>query len=141
MRLNLARQTDHAVRAMVWLADQPAGTRRKAAEIATAVAIPRPFAARVLAQLNRRGLLAARAGHDGGYALARPVEQISLLEIIEAMEGPVCAQTCLLRDQTCGAGGQCVLHAGWHASQDALRAVLRTTHLAPASDPTVASAV
>jgi Rrf2 family protein len=134
MRLNLTRQADHAIRAMIWLAGQPVGSRRKAAEIAEAVAIPGPFAARVLAQLNRSGLLAARAGYEGGYWLGRPADQISLLEVIEAMEGPVRANACLLRDTSCGSGGNCVLHDAWRASQDALRSVLGATPLAHAHD-------
>ena len=140
MRLNLTRQADHALRAMVWLVEQPSGTRRKAAEIAQAAVIPRPFASRVLAQLNRSGLLAARAGQDGGYALARPADQITLLDVIEAMEGPVHAYACLLRDQTCGTGNDCVLHEAWRASQDALRAVLSATSLATVLDPAVTQA-
>jgi Rrf2 family protein len=131
--LTLSRQGDHAVRAMVWLAGQPTEGRRKAAEIAEAVGIPPAFAARVLAQLNRAGLLDARAGSVGGYALARPAASISLLEVIEAAEGPLLARGCILRDQPCGTDGYCVLHEAWQASQNALRAVLAETPLV--SDP------
>jgi DNA-binding IscR family transcriptional regulator len=67
--LSPSREADHAVRALAWLAAQPAGSRRKAAEIANAAGIPGPFAARVLAQLNRAELLHARAGQDGACAL------------------------------------------------------------------------
>jgi len=133
LRLNLTRQADHAVRAMVYLAGQPTGGRRKAAEIAAATGIPGPFAARVLAQLQRSGLLIARAGHDGGYVLARPAASLSLLEVIEAMEGPLHASTCLMRDQVCGHDGYCVLHAAWSAAQAALRDVLAAT---PITEPT-----
>ena len=135
LRLNLTRQADHAVRAMVYLAGQPAGERRKAAAIAAAAGIPAPFAARVLAQMQRSGLVVARAGHDGGYVLARPASDVSLLEIIEAMEGPLQASTCLMRDQACGHGGHCVLHGAWSAAQQALREVLASTPLASAQPP------
>jgi Rrf2 family protein len=129
LRLNLTRQADHALRAVVYLAGQPAGERRKAAEIAAATGIPGPFAARVLSQLQRSGLLAARAGHEGGYVLARPAASLSLLHVIEAMEGPLHASACLMRDQTCGEGGLCVLHGAWSAAQAALRDVLAATPL------------
>jgi Rrf2 family protein len=130
VRLSLTRQADHAVRAMVWLAGQPAGDRRKAAEIAEAVHIPPPFAARVLSQLNKQGLLDARAGHDGGYTLARPSAGVSLLEIIEAIEGPLRSRTCLLRDAQCGEGGQhCPLHDAWSTAQATFRDALATTTL------------
>lgn len=136
MRLNLTRQADHAVRAMVYLAGQPPGERRKAAEIAAATAIPAAFAARVLAQLQRAGLLLARAGHDGGYTLARPASRVSLLEVIEAMEGPIQARTCLMHDQLCGQESHCVLHGAWSAAQTALREVLAATPLSVAGRPT-----
>jgi Rrf2 family protein len=128
--MNLTRQADHAVRAMLYLAGQPAGERRKAAEIAGATGIPGPFAARVLSQLQRTGLLVARAGHDGGYSVAGDPTRLSLLQVIEAMEGPLQATTCLMRDQACGHDGHCVLHEGWSAAQGALRDVLAATPLA-----------
>ena len=132
MRMSLTRQADHAVRALVWLAGQPAGSRRKAAEIAGAVGIPLPFAARVFARLQRSGFLIARAGHDGGYALARRPSDVSLLEVIEAFEGPLRARGCLMRDGACGAGGFCQLHGAWATAQSALRDVLAGTSLAEA---------
>lgn len=124
MRLNLTRQADHALRAMVFLAGQRDGGRRKAAEIAAAAGIPVPFAARVLAQLQHAGLLDARAGRDGGYILARNPAAISLLDVIEAIEGPLEARDCLLRDHRCGTDGHCLLHEAWAAAQGALREVL-----------------
>jgi Rrf2 family iron-sulfur cluster assembly transcriptional regulator len=132
MRLSLSRQADHAVRAMVWLAERPPGDRRKAAEIAEAVEIPRAFAARVLARLNGAGLLDGRAGYLGGYALARPAAAISLLDVIEAIEGPLRARSCLLRDAPCGTGDDCPMHTAWRTSQDALRDVLAATAIVPA---------
>jgi Rrf2 family protein len=114
---------------MAWLASQPIGRRRKAAEIAAAVGIPLPFAARVLSQLNRRGLLQARAGQDGGYTLARSGESVSLLEVIEAIEGPLRAPMCLLRDVRCGASQPCRLHDAWSTAQEALRSALASTTL------------
>ena len=132
MRMSLTRQADHAVRALVWLAGQPAGSRRKAAEIAGAVGIPLPFAARVFARLQRAGFLAARAGHDGGYALARRPSDVSLLQVIEAFEGPLHARGCLMRDGACGVGGFCQLHGAWATAQAALRNVLAGTSLAEA---------
>jgi Rrf2 family protein len=122
--LSPSRQADHAVRAVVWLAAQPAGSRRKAAEIAAAAGIPGPFAARVLAQLHRAGLLHARAGQEGGYALARTAAELTLLDVLEAVEGPLTARRCLLRDAPCGADGGCALHGAWAAAQQAFRAAL-----------------
>ena len=137
MRLTLTKQTEYALRALVWLSqveetDRVGGlpSRHTAAAIARAAQIPPMFAARVLAQLQRQGLLRARAGQQGGYTLARSAAAVSLLEVIEAVEGPLQTRTCVLRDSACGAGGTCILHDAWNAAQDALRAVLSRTTLA-----------
>ena len=134
MRLTLTKQAEYAVRILVWLAQgAPAAAgaprRRKAAAIAAATAIPPIFAARVLALLQRQGLLLARAGQQGGYTLARPAPDISLLDVVEAVEGPLVSRECVLRDLPCGADGYCVLHEGWSSAREALRTVLAHTTL------------
>ena len=133
-------QAGHAIRAMVWLAQTEAESqigemvsRQKAATIADAVGIPPAFAPRVLARLQHEGLLRARAGRQGGYTLARPAGRISLLEVIEAIEGPLLSQECLLRDESCGTTQFCVLHNAWGAAQEALRTVLEQTSLSAAA--------
>ena len=139
MRLDLTKQAGHVIRAMVWLAETEAQSqtgeptsRQTAAAIASAVGIPPAFAARLLAQLRRRDLLRARAGQQGGYTLARPASEISLLEVIEAAEGPLLSHECLLRDSSCGTTDYCVLHTAWSAAQEALRTVLSQVSLAEA---------
>lgn len=129
VRLNLTRAADHALRAMVWLASRTPGTRHKAAAIATGAVIPPSFAARVLAQLHRSGLLSARAGQDGGYSLSRAASAVTLLEVIEAVEGPLRATHCLLRDHDCGLDGYCALHGPWSEAQEGLRRALSETPL------------
>ena len=145
MRLRLTKQTEYALRALLWLAGPaapPAGAapaegaaggrgRQKAAAIAGATGIPPVFAQRVLGQLQRRGFLDARAGRWGGYALVRPADRVSLLEVVEAVEGPLVTRTCVLREDACGAPGRtCVLHDAWRAGQDSLRTTLAGTTLA-----------
>jgi Rrf2 family protein len=131
--LRPTKQTEYALRALLWLADTipPAaagGGRQKAAAIAGATGIRPVFAQRVLGQLQRRGFFDARAGRQGGYALARPARRVSLLEVIEAVEGPLATQTCVLREGACGAPGRDrVLHGAWRAGQEALRAAFADT--------------
>jgi Rrf2 family protein len=157
--MRLTKQTEYALRALLWLAlgtrvvpGQPAaggeagpaggaegsrdgGGRQKAAAIASATGIPPVFAQRVLGHLQRQGFVDARAGQQGGYALARPADGITLLEVIEAVEGPLVTRTCVLSDVGCGERGQyCVLHDAWRAGQDALRAALARTTLAGGTD-------
>jgi Rrf2 family protein len=137
MRLTLTKEAEYALRALVWLsaAEETARAaglpgRQKAAAISSAAHIPPVFTARVLAQLRRQGLLWARAGQHGGYTLAHPAGAISLLRVIEAVEGPLQTRTCVLRNGACGAGGTCLLHDAWSTAQDALRSALAATTLA-----------
>jgi Rrf2 family protein len=154
MRLTLTKETEYALRALVWLARAEATeaaaaaeaghaggpvSRHKAAAISSAATIPPHFATRVLAHLQRQGLLRARAGQQGGYTLARPASDVSLLDVIEAVEGPLQTRTCVLRDAACSSDGTCVLHNTWRAAQSALREVLEGTTLATAVPSAVPS--
>ncbi len=136
MRLTLTKQAEYALRILVHLAGAErnghAGEapRQKAAEISSATSVPPAFAMRVLALLQRRGLLVARAGQHGGYTLAKPACDVTVLEVIEAVEGPLSNRRCVLRDSACGEGGRCLLHDAWTASGQALRNVLSSTTLA-----------
>jgi Rrf2 family protein len=137
---------------MVWLARQDESTssrvsaearparRHKAAAIARGTGIPPAFAARVLAQLHHHNLLDARTGQHGGYVLARPAGEISLLEVIEAAEGPLVTKECVLRDMRCSPNNPCILHGAWSAAQLALRSVLAQTPVAGPGAPAPAIA-
>jgi Rrf2 family protein len=140
MRLALTKQAEYALRILMWLAsgeaaDRASGAapaRQKAADIAAANDVPPVFATRVLALLQRQGLLLARAGQQGGYTLGRTSEDISLLEVVESIEGPLVTRECVLRDGLCGTEGYCLLHDAWSAAREALCAVLASTTLAGA---------
>jgi Rrf2 family protein len=140
MRLTLTKQAEYALRVLVWLSADAAAEgaggqeppRRKAAQIAAATAVPPVFAMRVLALLQRHGLLRARAGQQGGYTLARQPSAISLLEVVEVVEGPLHTRECVLRDGLCGEDELCLLHDAWSTAREALRSVLGQTTLAAA---------
>jgi Rrf2 family transcriptional regulator, iron-sulfur cluster assembly transcription factor len=140
MRLTLTRQAEYALRILLLLAtnesaDRASGlhpARHKAAQIAAAAEVPAAFATRVLALLQRHGLLFARAGQHGGYTLGRAAGAISLLEVVEAVEGPLITRECVMRDGPCGQDGYCLLHDAWSAAREALRSVLARTPLSSA---------
>lgn len=129
MRLELGRRADYAVRAVVDLArHHPGGGRRKAREIASEMAIPRTFAPQILAELVRVELVTSVAGPGGGYALARAPADITLLDVVRAVDGEPRSTACVLRGGPCRWEGVCAVHVPWTRAQDALRAELdRTT--------------
>ena len=110
MRLELTKRGDYAVRAMLALARGSDNGLLSARRIADAMAIPVRFLPQVLGDLQRAALVEAAPGRSGGYRLAKPATSISLLDVIEAVEGDSRRRTCVLRGGPCGADGHCDVH-------------------------------
>jgi Rrf2 family protein len=129
MRLQLTKRADYGVRAMLALARAP-DERLSAPRIAAAMHIPGHFLPQVMADLARAGLVRSTTGRLGGYRLARAPEGITLLEVIDAVEGDERRYDCVLRDAPCGLDGRCELHAFFTDAREALLGRLATTNLA-----------
>lgn len=125
MKIELGQTGDYAVRSVLALAR--AGRRLKAREIADEMSLPLKFLPQVLGALIRAGLITSVAGPDGGYELARAPGDLSLLEVIEASEGPVRSNKCVLRGGPCRLDGTCAVHDAWFDAQAALAAKLAST--------------
>ncbi|HJX48503.1 MAG TPA: Rrf2 family transcriptional regulator [Gaiellaceae bacterium] len=82
-------KADYAVRAAVELAAAGAGDPVKAEQISEAQSIPLNFLENILAELRRGGIVESRRGAAGGYLLARPAEEITVADVIRAVEGPL----------------------------------------------------
>ena len=123
MQASLGRKGDYSVRAVLDLARHH-GDRRKAREIAGEMDIPLRYLTQILAMLVQHGLLDALAGPSGGYTLARPPEEITLLEVVEAAEGPIKLEQCVLRGGPCSWEESCPVHIPWAQAQNALAARL-----------------
>jgi Rrf2 family transcriptional regulator, iron-sulfur cluster assembly transcription factor len=120
MRLELTKRGDYAVRAMLALARGNGIGLLSARRISDAMGIPVRFLPQVLADLQRGGLVEAAPGRSGGYRLSRPASAISLLDVIEAVEGDSRRQSCVLRGGPCGSDGFCDVHRVFFEGQDAL---------------------
>ena len=92
--------------------------------------IPRKYLPQVLGDLIRAGLVDSVPGPGGGYSLARSASAVSLLEVVEAAEGPVRNSKCLLRGGPCYWEDRCSVHDAWSASQDKMIDQLRRTSFA-----------
>lgn len=133
MKVALGRKGDYSVRAVLDLARRWGTGRRKAREIATVMDIPERYLGQILANLVRSELLTAVAGPDGGYSLNRPPGEISLLEVVEAAEGPVGLEECILNGGPCDWVEVCPIHEAWSEAQGALTKTLRSTSFADIS--------
>lgn len=111
--MRLRRETEYALRALIYLAQRPAGTVCPASEIAEAQDIPVGFLSKILQKLLGHGLLRSHRGPQRGYALARPARKITLREILETIEGADLFERCLFWEHRCGDRDPCLLHQEW----------------------------
>ncbi len=131
MRIEPTRRGDYAVRAMLALAGAN-GELLAARQIAESMAIPASFLPQVMTDLVHARLVLRRMGRRGGYQLAKPADDISLLSIIEAVEGDGRRRTCVLRGGPCGEPqtSPCPVHEYFFAAQQALSDALSSVTLA-----------
>ncbi|MFV0523929.1 MAG: RrF2 family transcriptional regulator [Acidimicrobiales bacterium] len=122
--MKVSTRGDYASRALLSLAihgdaEGPTTVR----DIADRTGLPQPYLEQILLALKGAGLVRSKRGVGGGYILARPADQITLAEIIRAVDGPITLGDFgePHRDGACDHEGQCVLLAIWHTVGDAMR--------------------
>jgi Rrf2 family protein len=110
--MRLSQEADYAVRSVLHLAEH-GGEVQLIDEIAAAMAIPRSFAAKILQKLVGAGLVQSRRGVGGGFVLALPPEQVTLLAVVEAIEGKLALNKCVHEGRTCQLKASCAVHPVW----------------------------
>lgn len=128
MRFSFSRRTDYAIRAAVEIA-RHGGTRVKRHPIAIAIDAPTTVVAQALADLVRGGIVTAFAGRTGGYVLSRSAHQLTVADVLAAVE-PEPEQRCVLEERACAAGPRCALHASLDEAHAAFGDRLARTTLA-----------
>jgi Rrf2 family protein len=130
MRLEISRRADLATRSLAALAT--GGTKRKGADLAAELDASPGFLAQALTPLVARGWLRSEPGPTGGYSPAVALDEVSVLEVIEAVEGPTDTARCVLEGRPCAKAGaaQCALHVPWSRARATLLAELAATSLA-----------
>jgi len=118
MRLDLSRKTHLALRAMRAL--ERSGEQVKGVDIASSIETTPQYLLQVMAPLVAAGWIASEPGPRGGYRLTQDLEVLSLLDVIEAVEGPLAEGRCVLRDTPCPNAEECQLHEPWQQARDAL---------------------
>ena len=122
--LHLTRKGDYAIRGMVYLAMKPMDRMSLISEMASAIDVSQTLLAKTFQNLSKVGLVKSYRGVGGGFMLGRPAEEISLLSIVEAVEGPIVLNRCLLRPGTCGRDAECTVHPVWREVQEKMRETL-----------------
>ena len=137
--MQLTMTGEYAIRTMVHLATLPPGAIAQIADISKKWTIPEKFLRKIVARLCRAGLVKSHRGVHGGVALSRSSEQITLLEIVEEIEGPTALNRCLAEPGFCSRTEVCAVHDVWSEAQEALREMLSTRTLAELSRPKIAA--
>jgi len=128
VRLEITRKTHLALRVVAALADNE--DRVKGADLAKTVGTSTAFLAQVVTPLVRRGWIESEPGRSGGYSAVAEPEGISVLELIEAVEGPTENDICALRGDACSSVEKCAVHDAWIKTRRGLMDELAATPVA-----------
>lgn len=122
--MEITQQADYAVRAVLELALGTEGERIFSKEIAARQDIPPAFLTKILARLSAEGIVSTRRGRNGGIRLTRPPSEISILQVVEAIDGPIALNRCVRQPSECPRDAFCLVHGVWCMVQAELRARL-----------------
>lgn len=128
--MQITRQADYALRAMFFLARLEPGQRAATSQIAEERNIPPSFLAKIISQLSIAGLIHTSRGARGGVSLAHPPEEIAILQVIEAIDGPIMLNDCTDDPASCPFGPECPLRPIWCQTQAELVKKLKNTTFA-----------
>lgn len=127
MRLEVTRRTDLATRALLKLA--ASGERQKAADLADALDTSAGFLSQAMTPLVNRGWVRSEPGRSGGYTAVVSLDDVSVLDVVEAVEGQTDVARCVLEDRACAGGARCALHDAWAQARGRLLVDLAETPL------------
>lgn len=122
--LQITRDGEYAVRAILHMSARPEGSLSLISEIAEAQEVPKSYLSKIMQHLVRAGLVKSRRGARGGFFLARKPEEITLRQAIEAIEGPIFLNVCLIKKGECHRDDFCPVHLVWQEAQRKLMEVL-----------------
>ena len=122
--MQITRQTDYAVRCILHLTESTE-TVVMVSDIAAARNIPRSFLAKILQKLVKAKIVRSYRGVKGGFKLAKKPEDISLLDIIVAVEGPMAMNICAINKKYCSLSNTCTVHPVWIEVREAVESSLK----------------
>jgi Rrf2 family transcriptional regulator, iron-sulfur cluster assembly transcription factor len=129
--MQITRAGEYAVLGLMCLARRSAGSVVMIDEVSREEKIPKSFAAKIFQSLAKGGLVKSNRGSGGGFTLLKPAKEITVLEVIEAIEGKIAFQRCLAEDEPqCEHAGGCALCGLFEEAQDRVKEVFSRTTLA-----------
>jgi len=127
--MQLTRAADYGVRVMIQLALPAVHGRVSLPELAQATGAPESFLSKVLQALAHAGLISSRRGQLGGFRISARGRAASMRDVIEAIDGPICLNVCLMPGRSCSRKLRCPAHPVWIKAQQAMLEVLSSTRV------------
>ena len=115
--MRITREGDYGIRSVLYLARQPFKKVSFVNEISEDYKIPRSFLAKILQKLVKAKIVRSYRGVKGGFSLAKQPREISVLEVLEAVEGKLYVNVCLMDKKKCGFSKHCPVHSVWNTVQ------------------------
>ena len=126
--MQITREGDYGIRSVLYLARQPFKKISFVNEISEEYKIPRSFLAKILQKLVKAKIVRSYRGVKGGFSLARHAREISMLDVLEAIEGKIFLNICLMDKKKCGFSKHCPMTSVWATVQSRLTDVLKKTN-------------
>ena len=124
MSVIFSRQCEYGLQAVLHLAVKPPGQWTSIRGITKELGIPYHFVGKILQDLVYKGLLVSQKGPSGGFALAHPAKDITLLQIVEAIDGMDLMYTCVMGLKECSGKNPCAVHHQWGGLRDKIQHML-----------------
>lgn len=125
MGMQITREGDYGIRSVLYLARQPYKKISFVNEISEEYKIPRSFLAKILQKLVKAKIVRSYRGVKGGFSLAKPAREISMMDVLEAVEGKLYLNICLMDKKQCGFSKHCPVHSVWANAQAKVAEILK----------------
>ncbi|HJW84790.1 MAG TPA: Rrf2 family transcriptional regulator [Anaerolineae bacterium] len=125
--MQISKEADYALRAVLYLSRLGDSHQVATSKIAAEQHIPSSFLAKIVSRLSSAGIIRTSRGAHGGVSLARPGQKISVLEVVEAIDGPIALNACVIHAGECTLDSTCTLHDIFCQAQETLVGQLKRT--------------
>jgi Rrf2 family protein len=130
MSILFSRQCEYAIQGVLYLALKPDGAMTSIKELTARLGIPYHFLGKILQRLANRGLLNSQKGPSGGFALGKPAKNITLFDVVDAIDGSDFTKKCVLGFPECSGKNPCAVHPIWGGVRDQIYQMLVSKNIA-----------
>ncbi len=124
-----SRSSQYAIQALVLLASEPRGRHVLCRTLASRLGLPQPYLSKLLQEFVRRGVITSMRGRQGGFAMLKTAEEVSLMEIMTIIGGERATAECFLGFKACADESACAMHCNWRPVKENLFQLLREQSL------------